>query len=57
MPARENSIRSEFDNVVTVPTLDREVALPRRCCSATAGGSPVMSRTFGASAWSSSRRA
>ena len=34
--------------MVTVPTVDRDVAAPRRCCNATAGGSPVMSSTFGA---------
>ena len=27
--------------------IERDVAAPRRCCSATAGGSPVMSSTFG----------
>ena len=57
VPARENSIRSRFDSVVTVPTDDRDDADPRRCCSATAGGSPVMSSTFGAPVGSSSRRA
>ncbi len=38
VPARENSMRSRFDSVVTVPTVDLDVAEPRRCCSATAGG-------------------
>ena len=51
VPARENSIRSRFDSVVTVPTDERDVAAPRRCCRATAGGSPVMSSTFGAPVW------
>ena len=57
VPARENSIRSRFDNVVTVPTVDRDDAAPRRCCRATAGGSPVMSSTLGAPAGSSNRLA
>lgn len=50
-------MRSRLDKVVTVPTVDRDVAVPRRCCSATAGGRPVMSSTFGASWGSSNRRA
>lgn len=45
VPARENSIRREFESVVTVPTLDRELGAPRRCWSATAGGRPVMDST------------
>ncbi|MDI2021155.1 hypothetical protein PJL18_01673 [Paenarthrobacter nicotinovorans] len=31
LPAREKSIRSELDSVVSVPTLDRAVAVPLRC--------------------------
>jgi hypothetical protein len=57
VPARENSIRRWFDRVVTVPTVDRELAVPRRCWSATAGGSPVISSTFGTPIWWMSRRA
>ena len=57
VPAREKSIRRRFDSVVTVPTVDRDVPAPLRCCSAIAGGSPVMSSTFGAPAGSSRRRA
>jgi len=57
VPAREKSIRSRFDSVVTVPTEDRDEADPRRCCSATAGGNPVMSSTLGAPDGSNSRRA
>ena len=57
VPARENSIRSRFDNVVTVPTVDRDVPAPPRWRSAMAGGRPVMSSTFGAPAGSSRRRA
>ncbi|PRC61661.1 hypothetical protein C6A85_07325, partial [Mycobacterium sp. ITM-2017-0098] len=30
MPARENSMRSRFDSVVTVPTVDRDVAVDCR---------------------------
>jgi hypothetical protein len=40
-----------------VPTVERDVAEPRRCANATAGGSPVMSSTFGAPAGNSRRRA
>ena len=57
MPARENSIRSEFDSVVRVPTVERALGAPRRCCSATAGGSPVIYSTFGAPTCWISRRA
>ncbi len=57
VPARENNILSRLDRVVTVPTVDREVADPLRCWSATAGGRPVMSSTFGAPVGSSRRRA
>lgn len=57
VPARENSIRSEFERVVTVPTEEREVGAERRCSRATAGGSPVMSSTFGAPTWWIRRRA
>ncbi|MCY1235427.1 hypothetical protein D9M72_480420 [compost metagenome] len=31
VPARENSMRSELDSVVTVPTVDRLLGVPRRC--------------------------
>ena len=54
VPAREKSIRSRLDRVVTVPTVDRDVAEPRCCCNATAGGSPVMSSTLGAPVGNSS---
>ena len=54
---RENSIRIEFESVVTVPTDDRELGAPWRCCRATAGGSPVIETTFGFVACANSRRA
>ncbi len=57
VPALENIIRNRLDRVVTVPTDDRDDVDPRRCCSATAGGSPVMSSTLGAPVGSSSLRA
>lgn len=57
MPARENSIRSEFESVVTVPTEEREVGEERRCSRETAGGSPSISPTFGAPTWWISRLA
>ena len=57
VPARESSIRSEFDSVVRVPTVERAVGTPRACWSATAGGSPVISSTWGAPTCCSSRRA
>src|SRR3954467_1592340 len=50
-------IRNRFDSVVIVPTVDRELAAPRRCCSATAGGRPVISCTCGAPTCWSNRRA
>lgn len=56
-PAREKSIRSRFDSVVTVPTDERELGAPRRCWSATAGGSPLISSTLGAPTCWISRRA
>jgi hypothetical protein len=40
-------MRNEFDSVVTVPTLDRELGAPRRCCRATAGGRPEIDSTCG----------
>ena len=40
-------MRSELDSVVTVPTVERELGVPRRCWSATAGGSPVIISTLG----------
>lgn len=57
MPAREYSIRSELDSIVTVPTEEREPGEERRCSSETAGGSPVTESTFGAPIWWMSRRA
>ena len=57
VPAREYSIRSELESVVSVPTDDRELGVPRRCCSATAGGSPVISSTRGLCPCWISRRA
>ncbi len=57
MPAREYSIRSEFEIVVTLPTLDRVLAVPRCCCRATAGGRPSIESTWGTPACSNSRRA
>ena len=47
MPAREKSMRIELDSVVRVPTVERELGAPRRCCRATAGGSPVIPSTAG----------
>ena len=57
MPAREYSIRIELDSVVTVPTVERELGEPRRCCRATAGGRPVMRSTCGVWPCWMSRRA
>ena len=57
VPARDISMRSEFDRVVTVPTVERELGMPRACCSATAGGRPLIERISGAPAWRISRRA
>ena len=54
---RENSNRRELEIVVTVPTEDRELGAPRRCCRATAGGSPVIDSTRGLVPWVNSRRA
>jgi hypothetical protein len=56
-PAREFSMRSRFDSVVTLPTDERVVGEPRCCCSATAGGSPLMESTSGTPSWWKSRRA
>src|SRR3954454_22875481 len=50
-------MRRRLESVVTVPTEERELVPPRRCCSATAGGSPSMSSTFGAPVCCSRRRA
>ncbi|WP_283842813.1 hypothetical protein [Bradyrhizobium sp. BR 10261] len=44
-------MRSRFDSVVTLPTLDLVVDDPRCCCSATAGGSPSTSSTSGTAIW------
>ncbi|MET3802815.1 hypothetical protein ABID70_002770 [Clavibacter michiganensis] len=51
------SIRSELESVVTVPTVERVLGAPRRCCRATAGGSPVMLSTCGVCSCRISRRA
>jgi hypothetical protein len=56
-PAREYSIRTRFDSVVTLPTDERVVGAPRCCWSATAGGSPSMASTSGTPIWWKSRRA
>ena len=40
-------MRSRFESVVTLPTDERVVGAPRCCCSATAGGRPVIVSTFG----------
>ena len=37
--------------------MDRELAVPRRCCRATAGGSPEMNSTLGVCPWAMSLRA
>src|SRR3954466_11878659 len=50
-------MRRRLESVVTVQTEERELVPPRRCCSATAGGSPAMSSTFGAPVCCSRRRA
>ncbi len=47
VPALENSMRSELESVVTVPTVERLLGAPRRCWSATAGGSPEIDSTLG----------
>ena len=43
--------------VVTLPTDERTLGVPRACCSATAGGRPSMESTSGTPAWSIRRRA
>ena len=50
-------MRSRLDSVVTLPTEERVVGVPRCCCSATAGGSPSISETSGTPIWWNSRRA
>jgi len=40
-------MRNKFDSVVTLPTLERVLAVPRCCCSATAGGKPSIVSTSG----------
>lgn len=40
-------MRRELESVVTVPTDERAFGEERRCCRDTAGGSPVISPTFG----------
>ena len=49
-------MRSRLLSVVTLPTDERVVAVPR-CCSATAGGIPSTSFTSGMPIWWNSRRA
>ncbi len=44
-------MRSELDRVLTLPTDERVVLAPRCCCSATAGGKPLMSSTSGTGIW------
>lgn len=56
-PAREYSMRSELEMVVTLPTEERALGAPRACCSATAGGRPSMASTSGTPTWSIRRRA
>src|SRR5919112_2122153 len=51
VPAREYSIRTRFESVVTLPTDDLVVGEPRCCCRATAGGSPSIASTSGTLIW------
>ena len=55
--AREYSMRTRLESVVTLPTVERTFGVPRCCCSATAGGSPSIASTSGTPTWSISRRA
>ncbi len=57
VPAREYSMRSRLDSVVTLPTEERVLGVPRCCCKATAGGNPSMESTSGTPTWSMRRRA
>ena len=57
LPAREYSMRSRFEMVVTLPTDERVPGVPRCCCSAMAGGRPSMASTAGTPTWSMKRRA
>ena len=50
-------MRRRFDSVVTLPTEERVVGVPRCCWSATAGGRSSISSTSGTGIWSKSRRA
>ena len=50
-------MRSRLDSVVTLPTDERALGVPRCCCSATAGGRPSIASTSGTPTWSISRRA
>jgi excinuclease ABC subunit A len=57
VPALEKSIRTLLEIVVTLPTDERALAVPRCCCSATAGGSPSIESTSGTPTWSMRRLA
>ncbi len=50
-------MRTRLDSCDTLPTDERAPGVPRACCSATAGGRPVISSTSGTPTWSISRRA
>ena len=50
-------MRSRLEIVVTLPTDERVVGVPRCCCSATAGGSPSIASTSGTAIWWNRRRA
>lgn len=52
---RKGKVQTEL--VTKTPTDDLEVAPPRCCCNATAGGRPSMLSTCGARIWSNNRRA
>ncbi len=49
-------MRTRLDSVVTLPTEERVLGVPRCCCKATAGGRPSMESTSGTPTWSMSRR-
>jgi hypothetical protein len=40
-------MRKRFEMVVTLPTDERVLVVPRCCCNATAGGNPSMESTSG----------
>ena len=50
-------MRTRLPMVVTLPTEERAVGVPRCCCRATAGGRPSIRSTWGTPTWSISRRA